>query len=108
MTEVGRLPVGLLGALDVAVLAEDQAQAVPGRRRVLAVVGSDRLLKRRPCSFDVALLGQLGTEAEGYRRVRREQGGLIRGAPRPPERLQLRFPVTLPVYHTRSAVVTSL
>src|SRR5579863_3033293 len=101
MAGVDRQPVGLLGALDVAVLAEQQAQAVPGRRGVLGVRPVNRLLKRRPRPFDVALLGQPGAEAEGGRRVMREQGGLGRGTPGPPEHLQLRLPATLPVYHTR-------
>ena len=106
MTGVDRQPVGLLGALDVAVLAEQQAQAEPGRRGVLGVSPVYRLLERRPRSFDVALLGQPGAEAEGCRRVVRERGGLRRGTPSPPERLQLRSPVTLPVYHRRSRMVT--
>src|SRR5579863_10646172 len=105
MAGVDRQPPRLLGAFDVVVLEKQQTQAVPGRRSVLRVRGIDRLLKRRPRSFDVALLGQPGAEAEGSRRVIQARPG--RGAPRPPERLHLRFPVTLPVYHRRSARVTS-
>jgi hypothetical protein len=80
VTGVGRLSVGLLGALNVVMLAQQQTQVEPGRRGMFGVPGVDRPLIGRSCAFDVALLAERGAQAESLLPVDgRPEGGPVRG-----------------------------
>lgn len=68
------------------------------------MTGIDRGLVGLLGALDVAPLGEPGTEGEGRSRVRHEQSGLRLGPQG--RRNAFNYPVTLPVYHRRSTVVT--